>query len=153
MTRPHNVDRCHRRHVRNVILATVLLLGLLAMIGAGAAETSVFMAADPFHGDGEIGAFLEHRRARFQIHAGCFNPCAVGIEYLWHFKPENFELFLGLAALDGVNHVNGTKINFSFGLSTRLTKRISFQARHYSNGARWHSPISDDEAPNRGWNF
>jgi len=149
-------DQPYRRRVRNVILATVFLLGLIAALSAtdsDAGETSVYVAVDPFYGDNEPGTFLEHRFERFQLHAGCFNPCAVGAEYLWRFQPQNFEFFLGLAALDGVNEVNGTKLNISGGVAWRLTRRVSAQWRHYSNGARWHSPISDADAPNRGWNF
>jgi hypothetical protein len=152
--KPQPIDQRYRRHVRDVILATVFILGLIAALSAAdAGQTSVYVAVDPFHGDGETGGFIEHRRDRFQIHVGCFNPCAAGVEYLWPIEPGKIELFFGLAALDGVNHINGTRLNISGGFSWRVQRRISFQYRHYSNGARWDSPISDADAANRGWNF
>jgi len=150
--------RCHRRlrwQRRIIYLITAILLLAIVLVSAQAqaGETSIYLAVDPLHGAGETGAFLEHRRENFQLHAGCFNPCAAGLEYLWRFPDENIRVFLGGALLDGVNHVNGTKLNFSGGIAWQWTRRVSLQWRHYSNGAGFHSPISDDQAPNRGWNF
>jgi hypothetical protein len=138
--------------------ATLLLLGTLVTFNATAAAEAVdgaaiFLAVDPFHGDGETGGFIEYRRQRVQLHAGCFNPCAAGIEYVWRLHPNGAAFFLGAATLNNVNQVNGTRTNFVGGFSVPIAKHVSAQFRHYSNGARWHSPISDEQAPNLGWNF
>jgi hypothetical protein len=137
--------------------ATLVLLCTLATFNTTAAAkadgAAIFLAVDRFHGDGETGGFIEYRHQRVQLHAGCFNPCAVGIEYVWRLHPNGAAFFLGVATLNNVNQVNGTHTNFAGGFSVPIAEHVSVQFRHYSNGARWHSPISDEHAPNLGWNF
>jgi hypothetical protein len=86
-----------------------------------------------------------HEGAHVRPHAP---SVLVGTDYMLTFE-KKFRAGAGIAWIDDVNSINGTRWNFDFTLAYDLSERVFVEYRHQSHGAVLGL---SDRSPNNGWN-